>query len=53
VLLGGHFQFMDEFHLGLQDVGGGGGGGGYRHLSSAGLEMPNIGRDLVGIELRF
>jgi len=53
VLLGGHFQFMDEFHLGLQDEGKSYIGVFYRHLSSAGLEMPNIGRDLVGIELRF
>lgn len=53
VLLGGHFQFMDDLHLGIQDKDGSYIGIVYRHLSSAGVEMPNVGRDLVGIELRF
>jgi hypothetical protein len=52
VLLGGHFQFMEDLHLGIQDRNNYIGVF-YRHLSSAGLEMPNIGRDLVGIEIRF
>lgn len=53
-LLGGHFQFALE-----------GGGGAYssdnkvflglvwRHLSSAGIEMPNQGRDFLMVEGRF
>lgn len=53
VLLGGHFQFMDDLHIGIQDKQNNYIGIIYRHLSSAGLEMPNIGRDMVGIELRF
>lgn len=53
VLLGGHFQFMDDLHLGIQDEHDNYFGVFYRHLSSAGLEMPNIGRDVIGIEIRF
>jgi len=53
VLLGGRFQFMDDVHLGIQDHFNNYIGVFYRHLSSAGLEMPNIGRDLVGLEIRF
>jgi hypothetical protein len=53
ILLGGPFQFMDDLHLGIQDRNGYYIGVMYRHLSSAGLETPNIGRDIVGIELRF
>lgn len=53
VLLGGPVQFMDDIHLGIQDKGSNYIGFFYRHFSSAGLEMPNIGRDMIGIELRF
>jgi hypothetical protein len=53
VLLGGPLQFMDDLHIGIQDRSGYYIGIMYRHLSSAGLEMPNIGRDVVGLELRF
>lgn len=53
ILLGGHFQFMDDLHLGIADVHGNYIGIIYRHLSSAGLEMPNIGRDVFGLEIRF
>lgn len=52
ILLGGRFQFVDDLHFGIQDrnqyIGVF-----YRHLSSGGLELPNIGRDLLGVELRF
>lgn len=51
--LGGHFQFMDDLHLGLQDRDGNYIGVMYRHLSSAGIEMPNVGRDFMCLELRF
>lgn len=53
VLLGGRFQFMDDLHLGIQDKDSNYIGIMYRHLSSAGLETPNIGRDIIAIELRF
>lgn len=52
-LLGGPIQFMDDLHLGIQDPHGYYIGVMYRHLSSAGIETPNIGRDVVGLELRF
>ena len=52
-LLGGHFQFMDDLHLGIQDKNSNYIGVMYRHLSSAGIEMPNYGRDVMGLELRF
>ena len=53
VLLGGRFQFMDTINYGLQDKSGNYIGLFYRHFSSAGLEMPNTGRDILGIEIRF
>jgi hypothetical protein len=53
VLLGGNLQFMDDLHLGIQDNQNNYFGIMYRHLSSAGLEQPNTGRDIIGIELRF
>ena len=52
-LLGGRFQFMESLNLGIQDKFNNYIGLFYRHLSSAGLEMPNIGRDMVGLEIRF
>ncbi len=53
ILLGGRFQFMDDIHYGIQDTHGRYVGVMYRHLSSAGIETPNVGRDVVGLELRF
>lgn len=52
-LLGGIFQFMDQISFGIQDKHNSYFGVFYRHFSSAGLEMPNIGRDLIGVEIRF
>ena len=53
VLLGGHLQFMDDVHLGIEDKDKNYFGVMYRHLSSAGISTPNIGRDVIAIELRF
>lgn len=53
VLLGGMFQFTDDLHLGIQDNQLNYIGLLYRHLSSAGLETPNSGRDFIGLELRM
>lgn len=51
-LLGGTLEFMEDLHLGIQDhndyIGVM-----YRHLSSAGIYSPNIGRDVIGLEIRF
>jgi hypothetical protein len=51
-LLGSHWQFDTEFGFGLKDTlttlalf--------YKHFSSAGFFMPNIGRDFFGIQLRI
>jgi hypothetical protein len=53
VLLGSNFEFMDDLHLGIQDKDSNYIGVYYRHLSDAGLSSVNIGRDVIGIELRF
>jgi hypothetical protein len=51
-LLGGYFEFTDDLHVGIQDrdnyIGVF-----YRHISDAGLTSVNIGRDVIGLELRF
>jgi hypothetical protein len=51
-VLGGYGQFMTEFGFGLKNdsknieiV--------WQHLSSAGLVMPNLGRDFVGVQVGF
>ncbi len=51
-ILGGHFQFNLEFGIGMDDknfsleaV--------VSHLSSAGIEQPNRGRDFIGLEVCF
>jgi hypothetical protein len=51
--LGGPFQFMSDVHWGVQDMDLNYIGVYYRHISSAGLETPNVGRDIVGLEIRF
>ncbi len=53
VLLGGYFEFMDDIHFGMQDEDGNYIGLMYRHISDAGLTSVNVGRDFVGIELRW
>lgn len=51
-ILGGHFQFTPEFGIGIssEDVYI---GVAWKHLSSAGFEMPNIGRDFITLQLRL
>lgn len=49
--LGGPFQFNGEVYLGLRDKKGNGFGVKYEHISSAGIEMPNQGRDFYVLEL--
>jgi hypothetical protein len=53
IYLGGYFQFMTDIHLALEDNKHNSMGVFYRHISSAGIEMPNDGRDLVGLEIKF
>jgi Lipid A 3-O-deacylase (PagL) len=51
-MLGGRFpQFNEEFYLGLRDRKNNGIGVKYSHISSAGLESPNMGRDFVMLQL--
>jgi len=52
-LLGGMFQFMSDIHLGIQDLHSNYIGVMYRHISSAGIESPNLGRDVIGLEIRY
>lgn len=53
-VLGGHFQFSLEGGIGLASadkktyVGLA-----WKHLSSAGIEMPNMGRDMIVVQLRL
>jgi hypothetical protein len=51
-VLGGHFQFSLEGGLGIADnrtyVGLA-----WKHLSSAGIEMPNQGRDFIVVQFRI
>lgn len=53
--LGGVFQFTEDFYAGEEDTTGHSIGFLYKHISSAGIEQPNIGRDQMGFQigLRF
>ena len=52
-LLGGWFQFMSSIEFGFRDINGNYIGTMFRHFSSAGIETPNIGRNVLGLELKF
>lgn len=46
--LGGPFQFNNDFGFGIKDQETGGSVGiTYKHISSAGIELPNKGRDFI------
>jgi hypothetical protein len=51
-LLGSYFEFVSDGHVGFMDHDGYYLGGYYRHISDAGMTAVNIGRDVVGLELR-
>lgn len=52
ILLGGIFpQFTEDFFVGIIDNTGNSIGAKYKHLSSAGIYSPNVGRDFVGLEI--
>ncbi len=52
--LGGHFQFKEDLFIGIRDKEDSVTMGfKYQHFSSAGFEMPNLGRDFMGLELSF
>lgn len=45
--LGGHFQFHNDLQVGMRDRTGNAISLGYKHISSAGLSLPNKGRDFI------
>lgn len=47
--LGGAFNFTEDFYLGLSGKNGNTIGVLYKHVSNAGLEPPNMGRDFAGV----
>lgn len=51
--LGGIVQFNESIFLGIVDSNKNTIGVIYNHFSSAGLEMPNQGRDFMGLEIKF
>lgn len=51
--LGGIFQFNDSINFGIKDDRGNVIGIVYNHFSSAGLESPNLGKDFMGLEIKF
>lgn len=50
--LGGPFQFSEDLGVGLQSKSGASMGVHFKHISSAGIERPNNGRDFLLIQLR-
>lgn len=50
-LLGGYFQFFHDVGMGLENSGGFCAGVGYKHISSAGISTPNLGRDYLYLKL--
>lgn len=51
--LGGIVQFNESIFFGIVDKDRDSIGVAYNHFSSAGLEMPNLGRDFLGLEIKF
>lgn len=51
--LGGHFQFNNDLGIGFRDKYGKRIGINYKHMSSAGLYNPNVGRDFLLLKLSF
>ena len=54
-LLSSHLQFMGDVMIGVNDLQGRSFGIGYKHISNAGISLPNRGRDAIvlsiGVEL--
>jgi len=51
--LGGPLQFNDSLFLGIVDKFGDSIGVVLNHFSSAGLEMPNVGKNFLCLEIKF
>jgi len=52
-MLGGNFQFTQDFLIGLRDNRRNMIGFVYKHISSAGLELPNKGRDFITLQVEI
>lgn len=52
-MLGGHFQFTQDFLIGVRDKRQNMIGLVYKHISSAGLELPNKGRDFLTLQVEI
>lgn len=50
-MLGGPFQFNTDLSIGVRDNNSYSIGLGYKHISSAGIELPNKGRDFMLVKL--
>lgn len=51
-VLGGLFQFSEEVGIGIKDERNGTSVGlFYKHISNAGISLPNIGRDFAGVQV--
>jgi hypothetical protein len=53
VALGGMFQMNESIFLGIKDSDCNSIGIVYNHFSSAGIEQPNLGKDFLGLEIKF
>jgi len=51
--LGGNFQFNETIFFGIVDKNYDTVGIAYNHFSSGGLEMPNLGKDFLGLEIKW
>lgn len=52
-MLGSNLQFMQDLGMGVRDARGVGIGVGYKHISDAGIKMPNKGRDFFFAQLQI
>jgi hypothetical protein len=52
-MLGGWFQFNNDLLIGIQDDHGVIFGLNYKHISSAGINTPNLGRDMVLVHVEI
>jgi hypothetical protein len=52
-MLGGPFQFTQDLMIGVRDDKKNAIGIVYKHISSAGIELPNKGRDFITIQLEI
>lgn len=53
VMLGDYFEFNETLYLGVCDRSGNSMGATYSHFSNAGFSSVNVGRDLIGLEIKF